>query len=71
MLQRYASADSSYLLLPTPSDLSSFDTLEMSLDTEGGSFLDYSGQVETCKENNCVTVNNDTTGIDETEEDMQ
>ena len=69
MLQRYTSADSTFYVLPTPSDLSSFETLEMSLDTEGGSFLDYSGRVEALQanENSCVTINS----TDETEEDMQ
>ena len=72
ILQRYTSADSSYFLLPTPSELSSFETLDISLNTEGGSFLDYSGRVEILqtRENDCVTSNNDTT-VDETEEDLQ
>ena len=71
--QRYTSADSSFYLLPTPLELSlSFDVSQLSLDTEGGSFLDYSGHVE-ANENDCVNVNIDTTSnsVDETEEDMQ
>ena len=68
MLRGNTSADPSYFLLPTPSDLCSFETLEMSLDTEGGSFLDYSSRTEPLQANDCVTVN---ASVDETEEDMQ
>ena len=63
-LERCSSADPFYLRTIT-SDLPSFEVSQLSLATDGGSFLDYSIQNENVQENEDRTTN------DETEEDMQ
>ena len=66
ILQRYIADPSSYSL-STPSDLPAIEESEISPHTEGGSFLNYSENLQG-NERDGTTVNS---GTDETEDDIQ